>query len=148
MLETSVENILESDKYTRKIFGGALAFDELPKYVKYPSCFIINNRPRSHYGEHWLALFFDEKKNAYFFDSYGGEPSNYRLEDFIERNSVQYFYNKNVIQGDSFYCGYYCVLYLLSKARNQTSEFFKFFNKNAYINDKKIKFYINKFKLE
>ena len=83
MIETALEEILKIDKDTKKIFLGVFARDELPKRVKYPSCFILNTQPRSQEGEHWLAIYFDHKRNCYFFDSYGNSPKYFGLDKYI-----------------------------------------------------------------
>jgi hypothetical protein len=139
MYEDKIEEILKTDPKTREIFLGAFARDEI-KQVKYPSCMIINNEPRSKSGGHWLALFYDKNGSAYFFDSYGNDPSYYRLRDFIQKSSTTWTYNKQRIQGSSEYCGLYSILFLLFKARNNERDFFKQFKKNNFdFNDKLIK---------
>ena len=147
MLETALEEILLKDKMTRRIFGGVLAFDELPKSVNYPSCFIFNTKPRSHEGEHWLAVFFDENKIGYFFDSYGQKPEKYGFDSFLKKNSKRFYFNEKRIQGFSEYCGYYSALYLLFKANSISFKFFKIFNKNFLLNDKKLFQTIKKFSI-
>ena len=37
-----IQKIIDHDKESKNIFGGVLAYDELPKKVKWPSCYIIN----------------------------------------------------------------------------------------------------------
>ena len=66
MFEDTVEKILETDPITNKCFIGALARDELPKKLKYPTCFILNTQPRNKPGEHWIALYFDKHKRNRF----------------------------------------------------------------------------------
>ena len=116
--ENLVEIILKQDPYTSKIFLDAFARDELPKAPPYPSCFIINTDPRSLPGEHWLALFYNKNGYASFFDSYANSPDYFNLEQYIYNTSTGFDYNKKRIQGDSEYCGFYCILFLLYKSRN------------------------------
>jgi hypothetical protein len=137
MYEDSIEKILERDPKTSKIFLGALARDEV-KHVKYPSCMIINNEPRSRPGGHWIALFYTADKKAYFFDSYGNDPSYYNLKSFISKTSSSYTWNKKRIQGSSEYCGIYAVMFCLFFARNQEREFYLNFSSNYDTNDKEI----------
>jgi hypothetical protein len=61
MLETIIEECLERDPKTSKIFLGVFARNELPKQVKYLSCLVFNTKPRSHAGEHWCAIFYDSE---------------------------------------------------------------------------------------
>jgi hypothetical protein len=58
--EDLVEIILKKDKFTKDIFGGALACDELPVRPPFPSCYIINTDPRNKPGQHWLALYVNK----------------------------------------------------------------------------------------
>ena len=95
---------------------------------------------------HWLAIFYDSKGHADFFDSYGNPPSFFKLESFIERTSKSWSFNKIRIQGYSSFCGYYSLLYLLERARNTSHNFFSYFNKNYELNDVKIYNYLNLFK--
>ncbi len=106
MDEQTIKKILLMDKFTSKIFLNVYARDELPTTVKYPSCLILNNKPRSHPGQHWLAIYFDDKKIGYFFDSYGNGPNYYNLDKFLEKTTKQYVFNSKRIQGSSSYCGY------------------------------------------
>ena len=126
------------DHFTSKIFLNVYARDELPLEVTYPSCLILNNKPRSHPGEHWLAIYFDENKNGYFFDSYGNKPHYYNLSPYLDSLTIQYLFNKRKIQGASHYCGYYCILFLLLMSRNELAKFYSYFTTNTYLNDKKI----------
>ena len=41
MYENTIEEILEKDSFTSPKFIGALARDELPKNINYPSCFVF-----------------------------------------------------------------------------------------------------------
>jgi hypothetical protein len=127
MYEDQIDRVLEQDPVTSKIFIGAVARDEV-KHVKYPSCMVINNEPRSKSGGHWFALYYSADQKAYFFDSYGLPPSYHRLENFIQKTSNDWTWNKKRLQGSSEYCGYYSILFCLYKARNKEREFFfKFF---------------------
>ena len=146
MLQSTLEECLRLDTCTSKILGGVLARDELPSKVNYPSCYIINTKPRKHRGEHWLAFYFDEKGHADFFDSYGNPPDYFKLESFITKVSKSWSYNKIQVQGFSSHCGYYSLLYLLQRCRQKSNQFFAFFNKNYLLNDKKVDYYINLFK--
>ena len=65
MIQTAIEECLQRDKYTRNIYGGVLTRDELPEKVAYPSCYVLNTKPRTHEGEHWLAVFYDENGRGF-----------------------------------------------------------------------------------
>ena len=135
MYETTINEILNTDKITRKIYLGCYAIDELTKINKFPSCLIINSEPRTKSGEHWLACYLDSHKNVYFFDSYGKEPSFYKLDKFLKNNSLKIFYNTKRIQGILPYCGLYCIFFLIFIVRNRLFDFYKLFKKNVILND-------------
>ena len=146
MYETAIENALKKDSFTSKIFGGVLARDELPKNVDYPSCYVVNTKPRTNSGEHWLAIYYDKNGHADFFDSYGHHPQYFFLDSFLNKTSTSWSFNKIRLQGLSTFCGYYCLLYLFFRSRQKSNIFFSFFNNNSLLNDKKITYYIKKFK--
>ena len=145
MNEVAIKKILSTDRYSKDCFLGVFARDELPNIKEYPTCFIFNSKPRTHEGEHWLAIHYDKNKNAIFFDSYGMHPEYYNLEKYLEITSRDWTYNKTRLQGSSSYCGYYAMLFLICKTRNETNKFFKYFNTNYNLNDKKILKFINDF---
>jgi hypothetical protein len=58
--EDLVEIILEKDNFTKNIFLGCLARNEIPTNPPYPCCFVLNNEPRSQPGEHWIALYYNK----------------------------------------------------------------------------------------
>ena len=145
MLESAIETSLTRDPVTTKIYGGVIARDELPKEVAYPSCLVLNTKPREHRGEHWLAIYYDSKGEGDFFDSYGNHPSYFGLETFLNKTSTSWSYNKKAIQGLSSYCGYYCLLYLLMRSRNESHKFFQYFGKDSMLNDRKVRFNIERY---
>ena len=148
MYQTTIEKFLKKDDVINKMSGKVIARDEVPKTVEYPSCYIINTQPRSHEGEHWLAIYYDRHGNADFFDSYGEEPSKYGLKTFLDLTSTSWSYNKKRLQGFSSYCGHFCLLYLFFRVRNKSNVFFSTFKNNYFLNDKTITklldFYKNK----
>lgn len=144
--ELVVERVLETDEVTKPIFLGAFARNELPSKPPFPSCFIVNTDPRNLPGTHWLAIYYNQHGICYFFDSYGNNPARYRLRSYISRTSRRWTYNIHRLQGDSMYCGYYCILFLLYISRGQLSEFFKHFNNSIYRNDFIIERFINQYK--
>lgn len=125
------------------IFLGVFPRDKLPKITKFPACFIFNTDPHNKKGEHWLALWVNKNKCAYFFDSSGNNPAIFSLENYLSQ-FICWEYNKQKIQSESSNCGLYCVLFLLYKSHNKLNEFFKEFNNknNNYI---KLKYLLNKF---
>ena len=121
MNSLQIIKVLESDKYTKKKFLGVFARDELPIKIKYPSCLILNTDKRNGPGEHWLAIFYDENKNAEFFDSFGYMPDFYKLTTYLNKTCKNWQANQQRIQGFfSKLCGLYCLFFLHQKCRNVT----------------------------
>ena len=110
--------ILSKDKNTKVCFRGVYAINTLPKKAIYPSCLIVNTDPSNKPGSHWLAIYYYVNGEAEFFDSYGLNPNFYGLDNYLNKTSLNWTYNKKQIQ--SFYsnlCGYYCFFYLMFKCR-------------------------------
>jgi hypothetical protein len=102
-----IQKIIDHDKESKNIFGVVLAYDELPKKVKWPSCYIIIKDIRSKPGTHWLAVYY----NAEFFDSFAMGPEFYKLADYLIKTSKSCIFNTLQIQSlDSDYCGIYALL--------------------------------------
>lgn len=135
MYEQTINEILKKDKITSKSFLGVYARNEIPNIINYPACFIFNTKKRTESGEHWLAMYFDEKKKCFFFDSFGLSPHFYKIVSYIHTYSNSYTYNMKRIQGESEYCGLYCILFLIFITRNKLKDFFLQFNTNLFKND-------------
>ena len=116
MYEQTIYEILSKDVYTKNIFKGVLARNELPTRPEYPSCYVLNTQPRDKPGEHWLAMHFDADRSGYFFDSYGMAPSFYGMQQYMKVNSSKYTWNMRRIQGLSNFCGFYCIFFYYSYA--------------------------------
>jgi hypothetical protein len=138
MFEPTIDEILNKDPDTKKIYLGSFAFDERPSQPTYPSCFILNTDIRTKPGQHWLAFFYNKKGFCDFFDSYAKPPSYYNLQNYIEKTSNGWNYNKIRLQGQSNLCGLYSILFLLFKSKNKIINFFQEFYSNFTKNDNNI----------
>ena len=137
--------IFNKDKKTKSLYIGTFPFDKLPDKFNFPACFIINNQKSTEIGEHWLAVYFDSKKKCYFFDSFGMHQKFYGLNNYLKKKSTEIIYNK--LQLQSFfteYCGYYCVIFLLLKARKYSFDFIISQFKDPESNDNLIKKFLEK----
>jgi len=134
-----IEELLKSDPWTKKIFKGVFARDQLPKII-YPSAYIVNTQPIAEPGEHWIAIYFDENKNGECFDSYGLPPQVYGLDAFMDRNSKRWTYNQKTLQSlFSATCGHYCIYFILFRSRGHSMQSITSrFSKNLTENDRKI----------
>lgn len=134
---------LQRNKLTRKYFQGVFPSDQLPKkrISQRPAIFIVNSDPSYRSGQHWLAIFLDDLNNAEYFDSYGTQPLNIAIKNFLKRNSKNFKINYQQVQGYfSTTCGHYCMLYSLYKSQNKSLKLFlNQFKKNDYnYNDRKV----------
>lgn len=138
---------LLSDTFTKTMFVGVFARDELPLKNKYPSCFIVNTQNRNHVGEHWLAFFLDSDGSVDFFDSIGLQPEYYNLQKYLEKISKKKirYTNKRVQGFFSNYCGVYCLLFLYKRSRGISFDEFINLFKNINQNDSFIKKYVKNF---
>ena len=136
MYENTIEKILATDPITSKIFIGVFARDELPIEIKKPCCFVVNTQARHLPGQHWLAFYFNKEGVCDFFDSYGRSPKIYHFINYIKKTANKCRYNNKRLQGQSYLCGFYCILYLLFAARNQQTLFHRQFTNDFYKNDK------------
>ena len=67
-----LKRALERDTFTKKIFGGVFAADELPKtFDTFPCGLVANTDPSTEPGTHWVAFYFPSRDKGEFFDSYG-----------------------------------------------------------------------------
>ena len=111
-------DVIQNDSYGKKIFLGVFPRDMLPRVTIYPSSLIVNTDPLGQKGEHWFAIHVDKNKNCEFFDSFGFSEKDYGFENYIRTFSRNYSSNKNQIQDlNSNACGYYCIYFILLKAR-------------------------------
>ena len=66
-----LERALKHNTFTKKIFVGVFAADELPTLNTFPSGFVANTDPSTEPGTHWVAFYFPSREKGEFFDSYG-----------------------------------------------------------------------------
>ena len=118
-------------------FLGVYARDQLPLVLLYPACFIVNTDTSDMSGEHWLAVYYDENKQADFFDSYGNNPKLFGLDRYLNKTSSSWKFNQVQLQSvKSHVCGYYCALFLMYRARGfSMNHFVQRFKTNPNIND-------------
>ena len=71
-----LERALKHNTFTKKIFVGVFAADELPTLNTFPCGFVANTDPSTEPGTHWVAFYFPSREKGEFFDSYGHPPLN------------------------------------------------------------------------
>ena len=88
-----IKRALERDTFTKKIFGGVFAADELPKVMNtFPCGFVANTDPSTEPGTHWVAFYFPSREKGEFFDSYGYPPEHYGLNPTKSRRGTSINY--------------------------------------------------------
>ena len=75
--------------------------------------YIVNTQDDDEPGEHWVAIFFPNNKEAVYFDSYGLPPLQEDIQPFLARHCQRWTTNRMTIQAyDSMMCGVYCIYVL------------------------------------
>jgi len=135
-------NTIQIEKIFEKYptFKSVLAFDQLPTKIYPPAAYIINTHTSEKAGEHWLAINYTKTGSVEFFDSYGLGPKFYGLDSFLIKTSKKCFYNTIALQSKtSNFCGFYCVLFILSRLKKVSFyNFLKLFDKSSIKNDKQL----------
>ena len=110
-----IERLLENEKIFKKV----CVLDQLEKPV-FLSAYVINSDPSSEPGEHWIAVYFDQRVRGEYFDSYGLAPAFVGLESYMNTYSLSgWIYNRKTLQALlSNVCGHYCVYYILFRCRS------------------------------
>ena len=73
-----IKQALERNTFTKKIFVGVFAADEVPEIIDtFPCGFVANTDPSTEPGTHWIAFYFPSREKGEFFDSYGNPPEHY-----------------------------------------------------------------------
>lgn len=83
--------------------------------IKFPFLCIVNSDERYLPGMHWIAIFGDENKHCYFWDSLGLSPEHYKeyFMQFINKYCVGYCYVNSCLRSQSSRtCGLYCLYFL------------------------------------
>lgn len=120
MLGPELAQFLRSDWRTNRYFAGVFPCDRLPRgsfgREDWPCCLVINTDSATEGGEHWVGVYIDAWGEGIYFDSYGWEPIDPRIIDFLERSTRTWYCNTQTIQSPwSEKCAYFC-LYFLTKA--------------------------------
>ena len=137
---------LKNDLFSRRIFKNVVSRDDLPfvQNITYPSAYIINTDKSNEPGSHWLAIYYTNTRECYFFVSIGMGPRFYDLTGFLKSTCTKCYYNNFQIQKLSAkFCGNYCVYFIkLMCRRIKFEKILSLFDKhNLDFNDFRIKFF-------
>jgi hypothetical protein len=88
-------------------------------------CGIVTNTDPSHLpGTHWLTIYINENKTAFYFVSYGFMPNITNVLNFL--NNFNWKFNTKQMQSlTSLLCGHYATLFLLYMSGDMEFEFTK-----------------------
>jgi Adenovirus endoprotease len=128
-------------------FGGVYSADTLPRKIKSPIGLIVNTAPKSHPGEHWIAIFVDKAKIGYYFDSFGLPPTVSSISAFLRRNCTKIQCNQKQIQHlNSTKCGQFSAVYLKFRFAGRMSKvYLDLFNHDLSLNERIIDSYYKYF---
>ena len=111
------------EKTCRDLFGknfiGVFPCDMHPKIRQRKNfSLIFNTGDSSTKGEHFIAIYFNEK-NLFYFDSFGKKPNDKNIIKFIKSQQRKIkkiiFWDKPIQDVNSSYCGFYCIGFLMHK---------------------------------
>ena len=97
MSTIEIEKAICQDPSAEAIFIGVFAQDRLPNIVKYPCAMVWHRDLADQPGEHWVAVYFDERGKGEYFDSYGLEPPP-KFKSYMQEHSVQWTWNTSQLQ--------------------------------------------------
>ena len=136
MNTAELQNFMLKDKYISKYYGGVLASDQLPIFVRNkPKIFIVNTDESFKPGLHWTVIYIDEKVPEYF-DPLGDQPIEV-FQDFLILNGLKYKINTKKVQSSlSSLCEMYCLFYAYFRCRDYSmNQILNVFRDNLLIND-------------
>ena len=104
---------------TVPFFKGTFSADTLPsipRSCKSLNAFIVNTASQSMRGEHWVGLVINERRECYYFDSFGEQLTNLPILYSLKKMGIgTYKYNTKEIQSIfSNSCGYFCMAFVLA----------------------------------
>lgn len=111
--------------------------DDLPATFSLPLVMVVNLAPAEQPGTHWVAIFINRHRRGIYMDSYGFEPKDQRLRDFLDHQCIEWMYNRQQLQQtQSKVCGLYVATFLYYMYNNiSLHAFMSQFNLNITIND-------------
>lgn len=146
MNSLEIYEMVHRDRDCSREFFGVFSRDQLPaRLYRLPCSFIINTDKQYEPGEHWLAFYYDENRQATFFDPCGLSPSVYGLENYLNRTSKSWTYNPKRIQSFlSDFCGQICLFFIFCKSKKYSLNYItSLFSDNYESNEKLILNFLN-----
>lgn len=117
MFAHQIDTILTLDAATKTLYRGVYSMDKLPHRAS--GAYVINTDDSDEDGSHWIAVFVKNNTVEYM-DSYGLPPLDSRCELFLGKD---YYFNTCALQQlYSNACGFYCIYFLLQRARGYSAD--------------------------
>lgn len=137
-----IKRALERNPFTKKIFRGVFAADELPERIDtFPCGFVANTDPSTEPGTHWITYYFPSPEKGEFFDSYGFPPEHYDLNVY----PIDVINSRKLQSSWSEVCGQYCIFYLYHRSRGMSmNKIVNLFSDNVNVNDCNVACYVKK----
>ena len=121
-------------------YKGCFSSDKLPHVDRSPFAVITNTDPLNLPGTHWVAIFIENRRGEYFDPS--GRYPNTRIQKWLNRNCLEWGYNKKQIQQPyTETCGLYCV-YFVKERPVRRHRVLNIFGENLERNEMVIKDYV------
>ena len=130
MNNIQLQSYISKDYFMRRMFGGILYIDEIPKYTADKTLIYIYNSLRSSSKQseigHWtLILIHPREKDGVlfnnFFDSYGNRPQRtYRT--YLNATGQEYITNLRRLQGPQMSCGEHVLYYYYHRLRGYSMQ--------------------------
>ena len=123
-------------KKTVPDYVGTFSCDRLPN--EKTGIMVSNTDPQHLPGTHWIAIYIsNDRLHGEYFDSFGREP-NEHFENYMNNNCKYWTWNSRQLQSVvSSYCGHYCILYCICKAKGiDMIRFVNCFTRDTGLNDR------------
>lgn len=137
-------------KVCSKLFGrhflGVFPCDIHPDTNSYNKFSIVFNTGDSGTtGEHFVALYMENKK-LFYFDSFGKGPSDKNVLSFIDNQKKKKLvcWKKKIQHENSSYCGFFCIAFLIHKHMKIANFCQIFASKKLYLNNDRVVKFISK----
>ena len=95
-------------------FKGAYALDQITRLKpRFPAAYVINTKPSTSPGEHWVAVYIRSNGKAVYFDSLGFQPRHTQIIKFLKKHSTKRTFSRKIIQNPfTVTCGEHCIVFL------------------------------------
>jgi len=142
--------MLSRDKKTKEKFIDVFALDQFKSFVQnnslIPGLYIINDQISKENGNHWIALFHQNKKLT-FIDSFANHHQTYGIDNEIYNTDFNVFEQIPFRIQDYFsdVCGEYTLFFGYYLCRGKSIEhIMKYFTHDYQNNDLKVRNFIHK----